>query len=248
MGNGDDGSGRRGRFEQEFAALPPAAGPFTGDLILGRFGRLGGPIRRPGWRIDALDPAAGRLLVATPVLAEGIFARTVVFLLEHDDDGTIGVIINRPSHTPVGQVLPSWHDVASDPDVVFTGGPVQPDGALCLGELRPGAATALPAGFTGVRPLPGDAGLGGVLATVDLEAEAVEVAPAVTNTRIYAGHAGWSPGQLDREIVQGAWHVVAGGKSDVFSSVPTTLWRQVLRRQRAPLSLLSTFPPQLVAN
>ena len=92
--------------------------------------------RRTGARCAALEPAAGRLLVATPLLGDPHFARTVVYLLEHDGGGTVGVVLNRPSHTPVGQVLPDWHDAVSGPAVVFGGGPVQPDGALCLGELE----------------------------------------------------------------------------------------------------------------
>ncbi|MDT4946599.1 MAG: putative transcriptional regulator, partial [Pseudonocardiales bacterium] len=73
--------------------------------------------------------------MATPLLGDPHFARTVVYLLEHDGGGTVGVILNRPSHTPVGQVLPEWHEAVSGPAVVFGGGPVQPDGALCLGQL-----------------------------------------------------------------------------------------------------------------
>lgn len=244
----NDPSDPRTRFEREFGAPPPAAGPFAGDQILGRFGRLPGPVRREGWSVPPARLAAGRLLVALPMLSEPTFSRTVVYLLEHDDDGTVGVVVNRPSRTPVGQVLPSWHSAASDPDVVFTGGPVQPDGALCLGELRPGAMDVVPDGESWLRPLPGAAGLGGVLATVDLEAEGGDVAPALANVRIYAGHAGWSPGQLAGEVAAGAWVVVDGGKHDVFTRAPSVLWRQVLRRQRPPLSLLAAYPPQLTDN
>src|SRR5881275_2103715 len=88
---------------------------------------------------NRMDAASGRLLVATPLLGDPHFARTVVYLLEHDGGGTVGVVVNRPSHTPVGHVLPDWQDAVSGPAVVFGGGPVQPDGALCLGQLEPGA-------------------------------------------------------------------------------------------------------------
>src|SRR2546430_15125813 len=83
-----------------------------------------------------LTPASGRLLVASTTLNEPTFARTVVYLLEHDGDGTVGVVLNRPSHTPVGQVLPDWQDAVSEPSVIFGGGPVMPDGALCLAQLK----------------------------------------------------------------------------------------------------------------
>jgi putative transcriptional regulator len=83
-----------------------------------------------------LTPSAGRLLIASTTLNEPTFARTVIYLLEHDSGGTVGVVLNRPSHTPVGQVLPDWHDAVSEPAVIFGGGPVMPDGALCLAQLK----------------------------------------------------------------------------------------------------------------
>ncbi|HEV7206974.1 MAG TPA: YqgE/AlgH family protein [Jatrophihabitans sp.] len=178
--------------------------------------------------MSGLEPAAGRLLVATPLLGDPHFARTVVYLLEHDGGGTVGVVLNRPSHTPVGQVLPDWHDAASGPAVVFGGGPVQPDGALCLGELEPGT--------TGIREV-----VDGV-STIDLDGDVAVVAPIARRLRVFAGHAGWSPGQLDDEMAEGAWWVVLGSPADLFSEDPRTMWRRVLRRQPPPLSLMSTFP------
>lgn len=184
-----------------------------------------------------LPPAAHRLLIAAPDLADPEFFRTVVFLIEHDETGSVGVIVNRPSHTPVGHILPDWQDVMSEPAVVFNGGPVQRDGALGLGRL---AATA-DAG-TGLRAVSGG------LALVDLDAPAADVAINSQSLRVFAGHAGWNVGQLEEEIARGGWYVVAGGLDDVFSPSPGTLWRAVLRRQPAPLSLLSTYPVDVGLN
>jgi len=184
-----------------------------------------------------LPPAAHRLLIASPNLADPEFFRTVVFLIEHDETGSVGVVINRPSHAPVGQILPDWQDVMSEPSVVFNGGPVQRDGALGLGRL----AGATDAG-TGLRAVSGG------LALVDLDADPAEVAVGAASLRVYAGHAGWSVDQLDAEIAEGSWFVVAGGLDDVFSERPGALWRNVLRRQPAPLSLLSTFPVDVGLN
>ena len=156
-----------------------------------------------------LPPAAHRLLIAAPALADPEFFRTVVFLIEHDDTGTVGVIINRPSHTPVGHILPDWQDVMSEPAVVFNGGPVQRDGALGLGRL----AGSTDAG-TGLRAVSGG------LALVDLDADAAEVSASAPSLRVFAGHAGWEVGQLDAEIADGGWFVVAGGLDDVFSPRP----------------------------
>jgi putative transcriptional regulator len=181
------------------------------------------------------EPAAGRLLVATPLLGDPHFARTVVYLLEHDGGGTVGVVLNRPSHTPVGQVLPDWHDAVSGPAVVFGGGPVQPDGALCLGQL---AAADGP----GVRPV-----VDGV-ATVDLDGDVALISASASRLRVFAGHAGWAPHQLEGEIAEGAWWVVPGGPDDLFSGQPGGMWSRVLRRQPPPLNLLSTYPSDPLLN
>jgi putative transcriptional regulator len=180
------------------------------------------------------EPAAGQLLVATPMLGDPHFSRTVVYLLEHDGGGTVGVILNRPSHTPVGQVLPDWHDAVSGPAVVFGGGPVQPDGALCLGEVSPG--------------VPGMREVVDGVSTVDLDGDVAVIAPAARELRVFAGHSGWSPGQLERELEDDAWWVLDGSPADLFSANPKEMWRRVLRRQPPPLSLVSTFPPDPSMN
>lgn len=189
----------------------------------------------PHWgSLGGLAPASGRLLVATPLLDDPHFSRTVVYLLEHDGGGTVGVILNRPSRTPVGQVLPAWHDAVSGPAVVFGGGPVQPDGALCLGELA--ADTA------GARRL-----VDGV-ATIDLDGDVAVITGVASRLRVFAGHAAWAPGQLQAELDVGAWWALDGGPGDLFSDDPRTMWPRVLRRQAPPLNLVSTYPPDPALN
>jgi putative transcriptional regulator len=194
----------------------------------------------PSFRMRKLEPAPGRLLVAAPLLTEDTFKRTVVYLLEHDGGGTVGVVINRPSRTPVGQVLPTWQDAVSDPSVVFGGGPVLVDGALCLGQIR--AEDVGDDDASSVRRLTDG------LATVDLDADVALITGMTTQLRVFAGHSGWSPGQLDGELAQGAWFVVAGFAADVFSDEPRTLWSRVLRRQPPPLNLVATYPPDPSLN
>src|SRR3974390_1232112 len=90
--------------------------------------------------MDEIAPGslAGRLLVATPVLSDPNFRRTVVLIVEHEaEQGTLGVVLNRPTQVPVGQVLEPWTDLATSPSVVFSGGPVAPNSALAL-ALVPG--------------------------------------------------------------------------------------------------------------
>src|SRR4051812_40084650 len=88
----------------------------------------------PGDDVSELE-LAGRLLVATPLLTDPNFARTVVFLADQNGEGALGVVLNRPSETPVTDVLPLWQPVATTPATVFVGGPVAPDGALGLARL-----------------------------------------------------------------------------------------------------------------
>jgi putative transcriptional regulator len=180
----------------------------------------------------------GRLLVATPVLTEGTFSRAVVQLLQHTgDDGALGVVLNRPSLTPLGEVLPGWALLAPDPVVVFEGGPVQQTAAICLGRLARGA----PADDPSYVMVPGAPWLG----TIDLDLDAAD---AVEEVRVFAGYAGWSPGQLEVEVEAGGWWVLDSLPGDGFGTQPELLWRQVLRRQDMPLALAASFPPDPTLN
>jgi len=173
----------------------------------------------------------GRLLVATPQIEEGVFARSVVLLLHHDDDGAQGVVLNRPIDADVDAVLPGWEEHASTPAKVFQGGPVQIDSALGL--------VAVP----GDSPEPiGVRRLFGSVALVDLDVQPLLVVPELTGLRIFAGYAGWSPGQLEVEISTGSWYVVDTEVGDAFTGEPDELWRRVLRRQRGPLRWVAWFP------
>lgn len=182
------------------------------------------------------DPKAGRLLVATPLLADPNFRRTVVLIVEHEiAEGTLGIVLNRPSPIEVGQVLEQWTELATDPSVVFKGGPVAPNSALAL-ALIPGKDE--PVGWRALDGAPALARLG----LLDLDAPPRLLAPAIQSLRVYAGYAGWSPGQLDAEIDEGAWYVIAAEPGDVFAADPERLWRDVLRRQEGDLAFLATYP------
>ncbi|MBJ3811429.1 MULTISPECIES: YqgE/AlgH family protein [Streptomyces] len=172
----------------------------------------------------------GRLLVATPALSDPNFDRAVVLLLDHDEEGSLGVVLNRPTPVDVADILDGWGDLAGAPGVVFQGGPVSLDSAL------------------GVAVIPGEEGpLGwrrvhGAIGLVDLEAPPELLASALGSLRIFAGYAGWGPGQLEDELVEGAWYVVESEPGDVSSPDPERLWRAVLRRQRSELAMVATYP------
>jgi putative transcriptional regulator len=180
---------------------------------------------------EGFSSLRGRLLVASPKLQDGIFDRAVVLVLDHGDDGALGVVLNQPRELPVGALLPQWHDYAEEPRVVFTGGPVQPEAAIGLAWLR----------LADTPRSPGVAPLFSGLATVDLEQDPVDLAP-LRAIRVFAGYSGWSPGQLDNEVALGAWWVVSARSADAFSDQPDSLWREVLRRQGGSLAFASTMP------
>jgi putative transcriptional regulator len=173
----------------------------------------------------------GRLLVATPRLDDPNFRRTVVLLLDHGEDGALGIVVNRPLEVDVSAVLPNWQPYATAPGRLFQGGPVALDSAL--GVVAVPGEDAEP---EGVRRIIGSLGL------VDLDTSPHGVAGGVAGLRIFAGYAGWSAGQLEGEIGEGAWYVVDAEPRDPFSDRPQSLWREVLRRQRGELALVSTYP------
>ena len=177
------------------------------------------------------------LLVATPVLLDPNFAETVVLLLDVDDNGALGVVLNRPSAVAVADVLADWGDVVAEPEVFFHGGPVGPDGALAVGLLRD--AGDAPVGF---REVVGQLGL------VDLDTPIELVDGSLEGVRIFAGYAGWGAAQLDLEIEEGSWYVVPALPPDVFRLDPADLWRDVLRRQPGELAWHSTRPVDPTLN
>lgn len=183
------------------------------------------------------DSLAGRLLIATPVLEDGNFYRTVVFMLAHDEGGSMGVVLNRPQPgVLVADHLPAWRAHASAPAAVFSGGPVEPAMALALASARDSATGE------GWRPMAGGVGL------LDLGREPDDTGLAVEQMRVFVGYAGWGAGQLEGEIAQNAWFVVDARPGDVFSAHPESLWRDVLSRQRSDLKIYALFPEDPRAN
>ena len=193
---------------------------------------------------DFIAPAANRvragtLLLASTDLLEPTFRRSVIYIVEHNDGGTLGVVLNRPSETAVYNVLPQWTDLVAKPKTMFVGGPVKRDAALCLGTLR-----------IGVDPdeLPGMRHVAGRIVMIDLDADPESIAESVEGVRIFAGYSGWTIGQLDGEIERDDWIVLSALPSDVLVEPRVDLWSQVLRRQPMPLPLLATHPIDLGRN
>lgn len=175
-----------------------------------------------------VQSVAGKLLIATPTLIDPNFFRTVILMLQDDDEGTVGVVLNRPSDEPVADHLPEWYDRTTPPHTIHYGGPVEPEVAIGLSNTTEG----LPAGVPGLN-------------MVDLSSPpAARKGPSV---RIYSGYAGWAAGQLEAELAMGSWYVVQASPDDPFDD-PEGQWRRILRRQPNFLSLVSTFPDDVRLN
>lgn len=185
----------------------------------------------PTGQNGTVESLAGKLLVATPATGGAMFGRSVVLLLQHDERGAHGLVLNKPLSTGVDRVLPGWQEHLSPPGLLFQGGPVGLDTALGLVSI-PGAASDL----LGIKRVFGAVGV------ADLDAPPELVMPEVAAIRIFAGYSGWAPGQLEGEIDAGGWYVVPAESRDAFSGEPALLWAAVLGRQHGSLAWVSRYP------
>lgn len=179
--------------------------------------------------IDMADLRPGMLLVASPVLADPNFFRSVVLIMDHDSEGTVGVVLDRPLELNVSDHLPAWCERLAPPARVFEGGPVQPETAIGVAH-RPGAGPEAT-----WRPTPDFVGF------VDVSLEPDDT-PDIEEVRIFSGYAGWGAGQLEMELATGSWFPVQGSVDDVFDPVPATLWRRVLLRQDPQIARYANYP------
>lgn len=177
-------------------------------------------------------PSKSKLLVATPRLEDPNFRRTVVLVVEHSAEGSLGLVLNRPSPLAVGDVLPRWGERCGAGAHVFVGGPVEPEAMLALGAGGPGEA--------GMTPL--DSRLGLVDLGVDPESISDDVEVVV-----FSGYAGWGPRQLEAEMAEGAWWVFDSQPSDLTEE-PGELWHVVLARQPSAAALLRDHPDDPTLN
>jgi putative AlgH/UPF0301 family transcriptional regulator len=220
-------------------SVPASPDPESGPPVRPASGRRRAPAV-PVLSIGNLDDVRpGSLLAAMPALTDPTFAGTVVYVLDHSDSGTLGVVLGRPSQVEIRDVLPGWCDLAVDPGVFHVGGPCETDTALCL-AVSP-AAVADPG--SPLRRVAGDVYL------VDLDSDPVDLDEEITGLRVFAGYAGWSPGQLAAEMAEGAWACVPGDPDDVLcEQAGPELWRAVMGRQTGRLAVLSTAPAEPSAN
>jgi len=161
----------------------------------------------------------GQLLVAAKHLLDPNFFKTVVLIIENNDNGAMGVVINRPSDIDVSHALSGHLEVQKLDDTVFYGGPVEPGGLIVLhdrGDLAESEAV-VPGVYVPTR--------------ADVFEEVIRAAqqePGSTMFRVYNGCAGWSPGQLESEMDRGDWYLVPADSETVFSEDPYSLWEQMI--------------------
>ena len=165
------------------------------------------------------DPAAGKFLVATRSLLDPNFSRTVILLVSSDDDGALGIIINKPTPVTLNQMVEDLQGDEDDPVEVWVGGPVAHWQLVLLfkSDSHPEDTESVLDGvyFSGSREV--------------LE----DVLERDMDLRVYAGYAGWSPGQLEHEIARGSWHVLPGEPELVFDGDPASLWEELVARGEA---------------
>ncbi len=169
----------------------------------------------------------GQLLVAAPALVDPNFRRTVVLVGEHNEEGALGLVLNRPSETTVEEAVPELTVLVAGLEQVHVGGPVQPSAIVIVAEFaEPEQAGSLV--FESVGFLP---------AEIDPDALG-----ELLQARVFAGYAGWGPGQLDVELEEGSWIVEPAIATDVFTLEPDELWSEVLRRKGGPYGVLALMP------
>lgn len=175
----------------------------------------------------------GKLLVAAPTLVDPNFARTVVLITEHAEEGTMGIVLNRSAELAVADVVPELSDVAVD-ETLFVGGPVQPQAIVLLAEFSdPDAAAWIVAADVGL-----------AAAERDLD----DLAAAVRRGRLYAGYSGWGPGQLEAELEIDSWIIEPPLPAELFPDDPESLWGDVLARKGGQYALLARMPADPSVN
>jgi putative transcriptional regulator len=181
-----------------------------------------------------MESLRGKLLIATPPLPDPNFWRTVVLVVDHSEEGALGLVLNRPSNATVGEAVPQLGQLLDNEQTVFVGGPVQPSGVLVLARFEdPSDSPLLAFGDVGL------IALGGTEEALDVD---------VHQARAFVGHSGWGPGQLDAELQRGDWIVEAATAEDAFTERPMQLWSDVLTRKGGRYALLARIPPDPSVN
>jgi putative transcriptional regulator len=152
----------------------------------------------------------------------------VVLVCEHSDEGALGLVLNRPGELVVGDVAPELAALVGEEAVIDSGGPVQPDALLVLGEFDDVSYAGMP--IIGSVGLMGDG------------RDIFELVGVTRRARAFAGYAGWGPGQLDAELERDDWFVAPAGVDDIFDPDAEVLWSRVLDRKGGHYRVVARMP------
>jgi len=157
----------------------------------------------------------GNLLVADASLIDPLFGRSVILILDHDESGTYGLMLNKISNLDAREVWPDAHWPEDSPDV-FLGGPVQLHTLRLLvrSTLQPALST----------PVTDEVWL---LDSRESLERYLQDTPQAGRINLFFGYSGWAAGQLEAEILRGDWHVHAGRAALIFHPAPGELWLQL---------------------
>ena len=174
-----------------------------------------------------MDSLKGQLLISGGGLYDPNFRHTVVLVGEHGPEGAAGVVLTRPLEVTVEEAVPALADLVKRGDRLFEGGPVQPETAVLLAEVSDPSLLDVP-----------------VLGSVGFLTEELpsEIRERVVRARVFLGHAGWGPGQLDAELEEDSWIVEEPRAEDVFTDSPDDLWHRILRRKGPPYATMARIP------
>ena len=171
-----------------------------------------------------MDSLKGKLLLANGSLFGDVFRQTVILMAEHDEDGALGFVVNRPTQMVIDRDESAEQTFVVD-ETVYSGGPVQQSALTVIAEfMSPEHAARLIFDAVGF---------------LDLEASA---ASAVKRARVFAGYSGWGPGQLEGELAEGSWVVTDATADLVFEVEPDEVWKEALRRMGGEYALMATMP------
>jgi putative transcriptional regulator len=163
-----------------------------------------------------LPPEVGTFLVASETLVDPRFRKSVILLVQHDAEGSGGLIVNRPSRLPLGEILGKEAAFAGIAGHLFYGGPVAPNALLVLARVD------------GPAPQPAEQIIEEVYLTGIQElAEWLDETPATPEYRVFTGYAGWAPGQLTAEMKRGDWQVLPADAESLFREGAADLWARL---------------------
>lgn len=167
----------------------------------------------------------GVFLVASPSLSDPNFHQTVLLIIEHGRGGTVGLILNRPTNVLLSEALPDFTVLKRTNHRLFAGGPVEQTQLVLLFRLT--------------QPLPDTRQIiAGIYVGTPRVLERIMIQPKPTETfRAFAGFAGWAPGQLEHEMLEGAWGVLPSDAFSIFDKDPATLWPDSIIRLQAPRAI-----------